>query len=191
MIVFVNQMLLMRAGDVERNPGPGKRCNNSWIMISIHPCSYVRLCTCNQLYFPTTIPNLYTDTLSTDDLATLQNALYEVRDEWFTLGVHLKVETHDLRAIRAQCSNNLGECLLEMLSCWLTNTIPTPTWQTLLDALCCTAVGKPQVADKIRKEYLGNLLITPFVCNYIYMYMYLRSPGHGGSCRVNAYHMFI
>ena len=24
-IVFVNQMLLMRAGDVERNPGPGKR----------------------------------------------------------------------------------------------------------------------------------------------------------------------
>ena len=24
MIVFVNQMLLMRAGDVERNPGPGK-----------------------------------------------------------------------------------------------------------------------------------------------------------------------
>ena len=25
MIVFVNQMLLMRAGDVERNPGPGKR----------------------------------------------------------------------------------------------------------------------------------------------------------------------
>ena len=24
-IVFVNQMLLMRAGDVERNPGPGER----------------------------------------------------------------------------------------------------------------------------------------------------------------------
>ena len=24
MIVFVNQMLLMMAGDVERNPGPGK-----------------------------------------------------------------------------------------------------------------------------------------------------------------------
>ena len=24
MTVFVNQMLLMRAGDVERNPGPGK-----------------------------------------------------------------------------------------------------------------------------------------------------------------------
>ena len=25
MIVFVNEMLLMMAGDVERNPGPGKR----------------------------------------------------------------------------------------------------------------------------------------------------------------------
>lgn len=127
---------------------------------------------CNQLYFPTTIHNLYTDTLSTDDLATLQNALYEVRDVWFTLGVQLKVETPDLRAIRAQCSNNLGECLLEMLSCWLNNTIPTPTWQTLLDALCCTAVGKPQVADKIRKEYLGTF--TDYtICMQLYIHVYV------------------
>ena len=27
MIVFVNQMLLMIAGDVEPNPGPGERCS--------------------------------------------------------------------------------------------------------------------------------------------------------------------
>ena len=32
MIVFVNQMLLMRAGDVERNPGPGK--------LNLHVCKH-------------------------------------------------------------------------------------------------------------------------------------------------------
>ena len=36
MIVFVNQMLLMRAGDVERNPGPGKSGRN---YSACNPCS--------------------------------------------------------------------------------------------------------------------------------------------------------
>ena len=86
--------------------------------------------------------------------------------------MQLKVQIHDLRAIRAQCSNDLGDCLLEMLSCWLSNTIPAPTWQTLVDALCCTAVGKQQVADKIRKEYLSGML------HPIFMQLYM----HAGTC---------
>ena len=31
MIVFVTQLLLMMAGDVERNPGPGEREGDVWI----------------------------------------------------------------------------------------------------------------------------------------------------------------
>ena len=31
MIVFVTQLLLMKAGDVERNPGPGETEGNVWI----------------------------------------------------------------------------------------------------------------------------------------------------------------
>ena len=38
MIVFVNQMLLMRAGDVERNPGPGGCSYKDTI------CKYTRAC---------------------------------------------------------------------------------------------------------------------------------------------------
>ena len=34
MIVFVNQMLLMMAGDVERNPGPGKY--NKYFFVYVH-----------------------------------------------------------------------------------------------------------------------------------------------------------
>ena len=98
----------------------------------------------------------HTDTLSTDDLATLQNALFEVRDKWYHLGVQLKVPISDLKAIRTQYLNNPDDCLLEMLSCWLSNTTPSPTWQTVVDALCCAAIGRQQVADNIRRQYLNE-----------------------------------
>ena len=99
---------------------------------------------------------LCSDTLSTDDLATLQNALFEVRDKWYHLGVQLKVPIPDLKAIRTQYLNNPDDCLLEMLSSWLSNTIPSPTWQTVVDALCCAAIGRQQVADNIRRQYLNE-----------------------------------
>ena len=111
---------------------------------------HLSMCMCTSTYLqPPVFSYYHSDTLSTDDLATLQNALYEVRDVWFKLGVQLKVQIHDLRAIRAECSSDLGDCLLEMLSRWLSNTIPAPTWQTLVDALCCTAVGKQQVYEYV------------------------------------------
>ena len=103
----------------------------------------------------------HTDTLTTDDLATLQNALFEVRDKWYHLGVQLKVPISDLKAIRTQYLNNPDDCLLEMLSCWLSNTTPSPTWQTVVDALCCAAIGRQQVADNIKRKYC-NLDIGTF-----------------------------
>ena len=38
MIVFVNQMLLMMAGDVERNPGPGKYCKYFFVYVHCMKC---------------------------------------------------------------------------------------------------------------------------------------------------------
>ena len=98
----------------------------------------------------------HTDTLSTDDLATLQNALFKVRDKWYHLGVQLKVPISDLKAIRTQYLNNPDDCLLEMLSCWLSITTPSPTWQTVVDALCCPAIGRQQVADNIKRRYCNQ-----------------------------------
>ena len=51
MIVFVNQMLLMRAGDVERNPGPGEGREifitvNFTHVHQLFSCAYMYMCTC-------------------------------------------------------------------------------------------------------------------------------------------------
>ena len=46
MIVFVNQMLLMRAGDVECNPGPSK---GEWEYYAYTYCDMCAICTTNVL----------------------------------------------------------------------------------------------------------------------------------------------
>ena len=43
-----------------------------------------------------------------------------------------------------------------MLIFWLTNTTPSPTWETVVDALCCAAIGRQQIADNVRRKYCGN-----------------------------------
>ena len=64
------------------------------------------------------------------------------------------MHTSDLDAIRIQYMNNLDNCLLHMLSSWLDKTEPSPpTWQRVVDALCCAAIGRPLVAERIRKQH--------------------------------------
>ena len=95
------------------------------------------------------------DELATEDLSTLVNELQAVRDIWFVLGVQLKVPLADLRCIRADYRDRCSECLLEMLSAWLDITT-LPTWQNVIDALCCAAVERPLVAENIRKRYCSH-----------------------------------
>ena len=136
MIVFVNEMMLMIAGDVEPNPGPGKQL----LQITEIFCSHLIIC----------VPDL----LTPDDLATLVNELHEVRDKWYHLGVQLNMKTSDLNAIRSQYLNNPDDCLLEMLSVWLSRTEPSPpSWQRVVDALSSPAVERLDVAEKIRIFY--------------------------------------
>ena len=95
------------------------------------------------------------DELTIEDLSTLVNELQAVRDIWFVLGVQLKVPLADLRCIRADYRDRCSECLLEMLSAWLDITT-LPTWQNVIDALCCAAVERPLVAENIRKRYCSH-----------------------------------
>ena len=94
---------------------------------------------------------LFADPLTSADLATLVNELHEVRDKWYHLGVQLNVQIHDLKAIRAQYNNNPADCLIEMLSHWLTMTPPPPTWQRVVDALNSPSVERHRTAARIEQ----------------------------------------
>ena len=101
------------------------------------------------------------DILTEEDLPTLLNELNDIIDIWFRFGVQLRVPFSRLNAIKSEHSNP-DDCLMHMLNFWLTNTTPSPTWETVVDALCCAAIGRQQMADNIRRKYCnqstGNLL---------------------------------
>ena len=90
-----------------------------------------------------------------DDLAILLNELNDVIDIWFRFGVQLRVPVSRLNAIKSEYSNP-DDCLMHMLIFWLTNTIPFPTWETVVDALCCAAIGRQQMAYSIRRKYCNQ-----------------------------------
>ena len=85
------------------------------------------------------------------------NELHEVRDKWYNLGVQLNMKTSDLNAIQIQYMNNLDNCLLHMLSFWLDKTESSPpSWQRVVDALCCAPVNRPLIAEQIRNRYCSK-----------------------------------
>ena len=141
MIVFVNQMLLMIAGDVEPNPGPGK------INIIIR-CDVHAVMECFSILI---------DILTPENLATLVNELYEVRAKWYDLGVQLRMKTPDLDAIETEHPKHSDVCLRKMLSMWLTREVPSPpTWQRVVDALSSPAVNRTDIAERIRKSHCNG-----------------------------------
>ena len=88
------------------------------------------------------------------------NELQEVRDIWFSVGVQLKVPLADLRSIRADFRDKSSDCLLEMLSVWLSRTDPSPpSWQRVVDALSSPAVNRPDVAQHIRQSTCVRRLV--------------------------------
>ena len=57
------------------------------------------------------------------------------------------MKTSDLNAIRSQYMSNSDDCVLEMLSVWLSRTDPSPpSWQRVVDALSSPAVDRQNVA---------------------------------------------
>ena len=83
------------------------------------------------------------------------NELHEVRAKWYHLGVQLNIRPSDLDPIQIQCLNNPDDCLLKLLSVWLTRTVPSPpSWERVVDALSSPFVGRLDVAERISVRYL-------------------------------------
>ena len=85
------------------------------------------------------------------------NELQQVRDIWFSVGVQLNMPLADLRSIRADFKDKSSDCLLEMLSVWLTRTVPSsPSLERVVDALSSPAIDRPTVAERIRRTYCSQ-----------------------------------
>ena len=84
-----------------------------------------------------------------DDLSLLLEELTVVCEQWYYLGVQLKVSPETLDIIRAQFCDPINR-LLEVLKTWLTTSDNT-SWKTLIDAL--RSMGASQLASVLERKY--------------------------------------
>lgn len=80
-------------------------------------------------------------------LSELLSELKEV-DNWFDLGVYLKVPDHKLREI-GQDYSDVEECKIEMILLWRQQS--SPTWPAIVNAL--SDIGMHKLAVKIAEKY--------------------------------------
>lgn len=103
---------------------------------------------------------MITDHLSTNDLRTVLDEIFHIRSKWFSLGIQLKMNPDDLEAIKVRHNNDPDACLLDLLTTWLKNLDPKPTWESLASALKSKALGNEQLSERVRQKYL-TMCTTP------------------------------
>ena len=72
------------------------------------------------------------------------------------IGIELNILKTDLDTIRmTNQGGNPGDCLTEMLSLWLKQVNPSPTWTALITALKQPTVGLGQLAEQIESMHIS------------------------------------
>ena len=90
--------------------------------------------------------------LTVDDLKKVLNSLWEARAKWIDIGIQLDMKVQSLEAINHD-HNEVGSCLRVMLTDWLKQVDPPPTWEALVDALKSPTVGCAHLAGTIEKTH--------------------------------------
>ena len=76
--------------------------------------------------------------------------MLDAKVKWLYIGMGLKVKIEDLDAVEATKAN-MDDRLLEMIKIWLKKGT-NKTWQTVIAVLETKAVGRPDVANKIKEN---------------------------------------
>ena len=93
--------------------------------------------------------------LTTGDMKKICNSIWDARMKWYNIGIQLEIDTSILDTIKHD-NDNVDSCLTAMLTGWLKQTTPSPTWQALVDALQSPMVGFRHLAESIEKKYFDR-----------------------------------
>ena len=100
--------------------------------------------------------SIYTGPLTISDLKIVRAAVWEARTQWMNIGIELNLIKTDLDAIKVTIQGgNPGDCLTEMLTLWLKQVNPSPTWRVLVTALKQPTVGLQHLGEQIEKMHIG------------------------------------
>lgn len=87
------------------------------------------------------------------DLCRMQEALHNVKEDWYQIGIQLPIDSQILDSIKKNNGDDSGQCLLLMLREWLTdletNGDKGCRWCAISEALTSTVVNHDDLADTI------------------------------------------
>lgn len=86
--------------------------------------------------------------LGLNDLSTVLDELYDIRDKWYFLGLQLKVAPEKLESLT---SHDQDSCFCQVLVDWLKSGVAT--WLALCEALSHKTVGHNETAIKLQTKY--------------------------------------
>ena len=90
--------------------------------------------------------------LTSKDLKDIQNVLWDAQKKWFNIGIQLGLDSVKLEAIKCNCTD-VEDRFTKMLSEWLVQVDPEPTWDRLVSALKARPVDCKQIAREIEQKY--------------------------------------
>ena len=93
--------------------------------------------------------------LGLNDLPTVLDELYDIRDKWYNLGLRLNVSTEKLESLT---SHDQDSCFRQVLVNWLKSG--KATWLALCQALSHRTVGQEELARKLQTKYLAGKIYT-------------------------------
>ena len=60
----------------------------------------------------------------------------------------------DLTAIEATHRGDIGRCFIEMLTLWLKQVDPPPTWSAMVEALQDPIIGLGDIAEQVESKFV-------------------------------------
>ena len=88
--------------------------------------------------------------------------LWYARSKWHNIAIELGRNPNDLDVIRMRHHDNPDECFKEVLTDWLRQDCPKPTWSAMAAALQPPSVGFGQLAETVGKmQYIGTNELVP------------------------------
>ena len=108
--------------------------------------------------------------VTSSDLKDIINSVWEARAKWFHIGIQLSMNVSILEAIERNHHDQLDECLRTMLTEWLKQTDPEPTWEALVTALKNPTVGCGHLTDAIERTYCNKG--EPHLCTLSHLFTF-------------------
>ena len=90
--------------------------------------------------------------MSVADLRKVQDSIWEARTDWYNLGLGLDIAPDSLDAIQQENAQKPDHCFRAMLTKWLKQDSPRPTWSALAEALRSPSVDHSKLAEQILRS---------------------------------------